>query len=419
MTGQSTMLALNAIGVGVSLTALCTFVIARRFGPDLLRKARVWMGVFIALLGYDHALGVAEALGLYERSSHIIGAELLHLPWLVLALHQHVKLVTLPSVPDTLAAGKALKARLWWGLPALWLLLVPLALLDGGLKQAVFGSGAETLRLEALSPDDALSVLSALLGVFIYWLIWLVGLGVAGVLMVRRLVRRERWLRATVSSFEGLGVSPLRRLLWLCATGVGLTIVDQLLEISGGPALPDWAADLYVLGLGICFYGLMLGAMLEPAQGLPGPAPESQPAPPASLKERPAYARSALTEADVARILQKIETAMRDGELWRDPFFNLPSLSRACGVKPHQISQALNAGLGRSFFDYVNGLRVDEARVRLEQTQDSILSVSEAVGFNSKSTFNAAFLKHARMTPSQYRSSMRRRAAGPDAGAAG
>jgi AraC-like DNA-binding protein len=415
MTGQSIMLALNAIGVGVSLTALCTFFIAHRFGPVILRRARVWMGVFIALLGYDHALGAAEALDLYERSTHLIGAELLHLPWLVLALHQHVRLVTAPPASDAPAQGPALNAKLWWGLPALWLLLVPLAILDGELKHAVFGADAQGVSLEALPSDDAICVLWAVLGVFIYWLIWLVGLGVAGVLMVRRLVRRERWLRATVSSFEGLGVSPLRRLLWLCATGVGLTVVDQLLEITGAPALPDWAADLYVLGLGACFYGLMLGAMLEPVQGFPGPAPEIQPSPPA----RPAYARSALTEADVARILQKIEAAMRDGQLWRDPFFNLSALSKACGVKPHQISQTLNAGLGRSFFDYVNGLRVEEARILLEQTHDTILSVSEAVGFNSKSTFNAAFLKHARMTPSQYRTSMRRRESGPDAGAAG
>ncbi|MBX9614920.1 MAG: AraC family transcriptional regulator, partial [Caulobacteraceae bacterium] len=114
-----------------------------------------------------------------------------------------------------------------------------------------------------------------------------------------------------------------------------------------------------------------------------------------------------LSGEDCQRILAKIDRAMRHGQLWRDPFLTLSTLSQACSVKSHQVSQALNTGLGRNFFDYVNALRVEEACNRLTTETDNVLGISEAVGFNSKSTFNAAFLKHTGMTPSQYRTGRR------------
>jgi AraC-like DNA-binding protein len=75
-----------------------------------------------------------------------------------------------------------------------------------------------------------------------------------------------------------------------------------------------------------------------------------------------------------------------------------------CSV--NHLSQAINAGFGVSFYDYVNGYRVRQAADILccgDTESNGILDVALAVGFNSTSTFYAAFKKITGQTPAQYR----------------
>ena len=77
------------------------------------------------------------------------------------------------------------------------------------------------------------------------------------------------------------------------------------------------------------------------------------------------------------------------------------------------MSQAINAGLQTTFFDYVNHRRVDEA-LRLIQLDAgphrAMLDIALAVGFNSTSTFYSAFRKVTGVTPGAYRRRVARRA---------
>lgn len=393
----SVSLILNAVGLGVVVASLGAFAVARGVGQKPVRQARLWMALFIGLLGYDHVVQLADGLGLITRAPVLIGIDFLHLPLLVAALYMHVRLVT-PT--GNAVSGEGTPGPVLWpwaSVAGLWALLIPLVFLDGDLKRAVFVEAAFTGGEGLPEITQAPLLVVAVVGVLLYWLAWLTMLVWAGVAMVGRLIRRERWLRTQVSTFEGLGLSPIRRLLWLCAAGIALVIIDQVLVLVGGAAWPEWSSDLYVAILALSFTLLTLGAALEPEQPLPGGDASGD-------RTKAAYARSGLDEQDCQRILARIDRAMRQDALWRDPFLTMATLSQACSVKPHQVSQALNVGLGRNFFDYVNGLRIEEACDRLAAGADSVLVISEAVGFNSKSTFNAAFLKHRGMTPSQYRS---------------
>ena len=59
-----------------------------------------------------------------------------------------------------------------------------------------------------------------------------------------------------------------------------------------------------------------------------------------------------------------------------------------------------------SFYDYVNGLRVEAVKATLARPQSngrSVLDIALECGFGSKSTFNAAFRKATGMAPSAYR----------------
>lgn len=77
-------------------------------------------------------------------------------------------------------------------------------------------------------------------------------------------------------------------------------------------------------------------------------------------------------------------------------------LSDTIRVSQNYISQTLNDRLGRNFFDYVNAWRIAEACQRLGQGA-RVLDVAHETGFNSRSTFNAAFRKHTGTTPSAWR----------------
>ena len=119
------------------------------------------------------------------------------------------------------------------------------------------------------------------------------------------------------------------------------------------------------------------------------------------------YERSALGTEQAARIAQLLDQTMRRESLYRDPFLSLGTLAARARVKPHRISQVLNVHIGRSFFDYVNGWRIHEAKRRLADEDLPIVKVFEDVGFNSRSTFYTAFKKETGLTPSEYRKRLR------------
>ena len=84
--------------------------------------------------------------------------------------------------------------------------------------------------------------------------------------------------------------------------------------------------------------------------------------------------------------------------------FSLPDLAQQLGVSVHALSQALNHGLGKSFFELVAGYRVEEAkRLLIEQPNIKVEEIAEQVGYNSKSSFNTAFKKFTGSTPSAFR----------------
>ncbi|MEH6583528.1 MAG: helix-turn-helix domain-containing protein, partial [Halioglobus sp.] len=72
-----------------------------------------------------------------------------------------------------------------------------------------------------------------------------------------------------------------------------------------------------------------------------------------------------------------------------------------------QLSRIINTCAGVSFYEFVNGYRVDEARKMLldsAASEKNMLEVSLAAGFNSLSTFYTHFRKRVGMTPKKYRS---------------
>ena len=109
-------------------------------------------------------------------------------------------------------------------------------------------------------------------------------------------------------------------------------------------------------------------------------------------------------DEDARSLFLEIDRIIRKGQLYLQPRFSLRDLATETGVQEKNLSWAINQGAKKNFSEYINQLRIDDACQRLATGgSENILDLAYAVGFNSKSTFNAAFKKQTGLTPGQFR----------------
>lgn len=122
------------------------------------------------------------------------------------------------------------------------------------------------------------------------------------------------------------------------------------------------------------------------------------------LLEKKPYEHSALSENDMHRISAKLSAAITENKVYLEPELNLVKLSKYVAEPSQYISQTLSQHLNTTFFDFINKARINEARQLLTTTDESVLCIAHATGFNSRSSFYRAFRQHMNQTPGQYRS---------------
>ena len=117
------------------------------------------------------------------------------------------------------------------------------------------------------------------------------------------------------------------------------------------------------------------------------------------------YATSALDPKDYSQILSRAEALMQSEQLYLQKSINIGALAKKLDTNSKYISQAINHELGKSFTDFLNGYRVEEAKQQLLDPKNSNLTleaVGALAGFGSKSAFFGAFKKHTGQTPAQF-----------------
>lgn len=124
----------------------------------------------------------------------------------------------------------------------------------------------------------------------------------------------------------------------------------------------------------------------------------------ANITEQLKYKSSTLTEEQQKTTLEKLKNIMETEKPFLQSNFSLPQLSERLRLSVHMVSQVINEGLGKSFFEMTAEYRVDAARQLLkDQPNIKIDEIAEQVGYNSKSSFNTAFKKITGKTPSEFR----------------
>jgi len=115
------------------------------------------------------------------------------------------------------------------------------------------------------------------------------------------------------------------------------------------------------------------------------------------------YQRSALGEQQSLRIAAKLQHAMYSELLYLDEALTLYKLAQHLAVPAHYLSQTLNQTLHMSFFEYVNQARVEAAKQKLRQSDESVLTIALSVGFNARSSFYKAFKANTGQNPAEFR----------------
>lgn len=110
-----------------------------------------------------------------------------------------------------------------------------------------------------------------------------------------------------------------------------------------------------------------------------------------------------IDSAEAILLSGKLEKVMIEKEWYKNSNLTLQDLSQELNISSHQLSQFLNNNLNKNFTRFVNEFRINEAcRIITSNDKLTLESIGYDVGFNSKSTFFAAFKKQTGTTPLNY-----------------
>lgn len=118
------------------------------------------------------------------------------------------------------------------------------------------------------------------------------------------------------------------------------------------------------------------------------------------------YKRSSLNPIYVEEIIKRLTILMEEEKLYQEENISLQMLSERLSITHHQLSQILNEKLDKSFSDYINYYRIQEAKTLLrdpKRKNQKIITIAFEVGYSTKAAFYNVFKKFTNMTPTEYR----------------
>ncbi|SDE29498.1 helix-turn-helix domain-containing protein [Niabella drilacis] len=249
-------------------------------------------------------------------------------------------------------------------------------------------------------------------GVIVGQTIAIIASGVGYVIAALILLKRHR--RNIAGQFSNTGKITLNWLRYLIG-GIGVIwffvtfyLTAQSLYIS---------VSLFIFFLG--FFGVRQEGIFNrraagqhpPPDGSPGPLNEAPPQQVTALLLKSTapgkvkYEKSTLTEEDAVLIHEGLVHLMQETLLFKNAELTLGDVAEQLDTHPGNLSQVINSRIGKSFYDYINGLRVEEFKKMMAHPQNqnyTLLSLAFECGFNSKSSFNRNFKKFTGQSPSDH-----------------
>jgi AraC-like DNA-binding protein len=328
------------------------------------RTATIWLGLFVLSLSLLSLSDYLRTAGVYGRFPGLWGVCDWPLATIGTFYYLYVRAVT--------GLGNGRRQR-WHALPlAVWLVLV--------------------VQARWWGPPWVPAVV-------FFVAFQLIAVGYAVAVLVR--LHRYRRLR---DSFSSTRARDLAWLVWLTVLTMALLLLWLPAAMLGGPGKWGLIVGRLVVLYFVGWYGLRQAVVFlppQPEQGLPAPPVDA-----GSAAGSDKYARSGMTQAAQQLIGERLARRAAEERDHLDSDTTLTDLAERIGTSPQLLSQYLNDVLGVNFFDYINGLRVAHVQTLMrgpERAGLALVEISFEAGFNSRSTFNAAFKKISGMTPSAWR----------------
>lgn len=117
------------------------------------------------------------------------------------------------------------------------------------------------------------------------------------------------------------------------------------------------------------------------------------------------YEGSGLQKEAADKIYHDLTLLMNGERLFMNAELSLAQLAEKLETHPNNLSQVINSYESKSFYDYINNLRIQEFKqiAALPENQHyTLLSLAFECGFNSKTSFNRNFKKITGLSPSAY-----------------
>ena len=116
------------------------------------------------------------------------------------------------------------------------------------------------------------------------------------------------------------------------------------------------------------------------------------------------YARTQIDGLNIDGIKTRIDELMQHNQVYLDEDLRMADLAKELLITPNQLSRILNEQYGKSFSEFINQHRIEDAKKLLLSDKDkSIVTIAYEVGFNTRVTFNTQFSKFAGQTPKEFR----------------
>ncbi len=114
-----------------------------------------------------------------------------------------------------------------------------------------------------------------------------------------------------------------------------------------------------------------------------------------------------LPYASLVRHQPHADSVARRAEEWLSHHFREPravaGAVTACGIPERSLNRRFKAATGSTLIDYLQNLRVEEAKRLLETTQTSSDEIAAGVGYENPAFFRRLFKRCTGLTPGQYR----------------
>lgn len=234
--------------------------------------------------------------------------------------------------------------------------------------------------------------------------------------LLRKLSSYQDQIEDRFSFIEPISLGWLRNFSWvyMCINAIGLfgfliynigwvEDIDAVFGIMNGTVV---LSMFYLTYHGVRQYTLMeFVAQQEQKQG---GNPQKEQDTTSSLPQTEKYQTSSLSQADMDDLYEKVLGLLEQDQIYLEPQLQIQDIADRLEVNTHKLSQTINSLAQKSFFDLINGYRVEHLKTLLlkpDNKQFTILALGLDSGFNSKASLNRIFKKFTGMSPREYQRS--------------